>query len=114
MTEPVAKWGKLGYEPVRGLQDRIVSRWLRAQRKNMARVFAERGLFHLVERLQQIRKSRQGMVEKNLMFREMLDAYAKSVTASTPPAIGTTPPSGSETASVGEPGVGVVVVSDPR
>jgi hypothetical protein len=85
MTEPVAKWGKLGYEPVRGLQDRIVSRWLRAQRKNMARVFAERGLFHLVERLQQIRKSRQGMVAKNLMFQEVLSTYAtQTMQAQTP------------------------------
>src|ERR1700677_1313949 len=80
MTEPQKRWAEFGYEPVRGLMNRHISRHLRTQRKNMRRFFEERGLFTLVERMNQIRKSRQGMLEKNRMFQGVLNEYQKLVT----------------------------------
>ena len=79
---PQAKnlWEKLGYVPVRGLQDRIIARYLRGQRKNMERFFRERGLLDSAERMRQIRLSRQGMMAKNAMFQKVLDDYAKLIT----------------------------------
>lgn len=74
------RWPGFNYEPVRGLTDRILARYLRTQRKNMRRFFTERGLLDLTERMQQIRKSRQGMMAKNVMFQEVLDAYIKRAT----------------------------------
>jgi hypothetical protein len=60
MTEQIPKWGALGYEPVRGLMNRQIARYLRIQRKSMTRFFAQRGMFDLVDRMNMIRKSRQG------------------------------------------------------
>ena len=77
MTEPQKRWAEFGYEPVRGLTNRLISRYLRTQRKNMRRFFEERGLFTFADRMNQIRKSRQGMLEKNRMFQQVLNSYAK-------------------------------------
>lgn len=79
-VNPQVKWPGFGYVPVRGLTDRLISRQLRAARKNMTRLFRERGLFDLVERMDRIRKSRQGMMAKNQMFQKVLDSYAQLVT----------------------------------
>lgn len=73
-------WPGFGYVQVPGLANRHISRYLRAQRKNMRRLFQERGLWDLAERMNQIRKSRQGMMAKNRMFQKLLDEYAKRVT----------------------------------
>lgn len=81
----VAKWAGLGYEQVPGLANRLISRYLRSQRKIMLRFFAERGLPDLAERLRQIRVSRQGMLAKNRMFQEVLNQYAERATPKAAP-----------------------------
>lgn len=78
------RWGALGYQQVPGLANRIISRYLRTQRKTMARFFTERGLFDLAERIRQIRHSRQGMLAKNQMFQEVLNDYSALVQRATP------------------------------
>jgi hypothetical protein len=79
-TEQIPKWGALGYEPVRGLINRHIARYLRGQRKNMRRFFAERGFSILALRLDEIRKDpAMGMMEKNRLFQEVLNDYAKAV-----------------------------------
>lgn len=72
-------WSGLRYEQVPGLANRLIARYLRTQRKTMTRFFTERGLLDLTEKMQRIRKSRQGMLAKNRMFREVLDEYAERV-----------------------------------
>lgn len=76
----VSKWGALGYQQVPGLANRIISRYLRTQRKTMLRFFTERGLIDLAERMRQIRRSRQGMMAKNRMFQAVLNEYSERVT----------------------------------
>lgn len=73
-------WPGFKYEQVRGLVDRHIARYLRTQRKNMARFFAERGLMDLAYRMRQIRDSRTGMLAKNRQFQKVLNDYAKLVT----------------------------------
>lgn len=75
-----ARWPGMGYEPVLGLANRHISRYLRTQRKNMRRLFEERGLWVLADRMHQIRRSRQGMLAKNRMFQKVLDEYAALTT----------------------------------
>lgn len=94
IPQPKHPWVTLGYEPVRGLMNRHISRYLRAQRKNMRRFFTERGLLDLALRLRQIRKSRQGMLAKNRMFQEVLNDYTKLVN----PAVEAATQSAAETA----------------
>jgi hypothetical protein len=74
-TATATKWGALGYVQVRGLADRKISRFLRAQRKNMRRFFASQGYVDLLEQLEQIRRSRQGMMAKNVMFQKVMNEY---------------------------------------
>jgi hypothetical protein len=76
MTEQTQRWPGFGYVQVPGLANRHISRYLRAQRKNMRRFFEERGLLVLAGRMNQIRKSKQGMMAKNRMFQEVLNSYA--------------------------------------
>jgi hypothetical protein len=99
-------WETLGYEPVRGLMDRIISRYLRGQRKNMERFFRERGLLDAAERMRQIRLSRQGMLAKNRMFQEVLNEYAQRVNPQ-----GATPQPASEAAA--DQKIGGLAVPDP-
>jgi hypothetical protein len=73
---PQTRWPSFGYIQVPGLANRLISRYLRTQRKNMRRFFQERGLFTLLDRMNQIRNSRQGMLAKNRMFQEVLNLYA--------------------------------------
>lgn len=73
----------MGYEPVGPVVNRLIARYLRTQRKNMSRFFADRGVFDLADRMRQIRKSRQGMMAKNSMFQKVLNDYSKLVTPTT-------------------------------
>jgi len=82
MTEQQKPFADLGYEPVSTIVNRLLARYLRAQRKNMHRFFEDRGLFTLANRMKQIRKSRQDMLAKNLMFQKVLNDYAKLTTPS--------------------------------
>jgi hypothetical protein len=75
-TEQRKPWEGFGYEPVGAITNKLIARYLRTQRKNMRRFFEERGLFTLAERMNQIRKSRQGMLEKNRLFQGVLNDYA--------------------------------------
>ena len=79
------KWAGLGYEQVPGLANRIISRYLRGQRRNMERFFTERGLYDSADRMRQIRLSRQGMMAKNRMFQEVLNEYARRATPTAVP-----------------------------
>ena len=79
MSAPAQRWHGFNYEQVPGLANRLIARYLRAQRKNMLRFFNERGLYVLADRMSQIRKSRQGMMAKNRMFQEVLNDYSKLV-----------------------------------
>jgi hypothetical protein len=83
MTEQQTPFASLGYEPVPAIINRLVARYLRTQRKNMTNFFQERGLFDLADRMNQIRKSRQGMLAKNRMFQQVLNDYAKLTTPAT-------------------------------
>jgi len=80
MNTQTKRWPGFNYEPVPGLANRYIARYLRAQRKNMTRFFEERGLLTLADRMSQIRKSRQGMMAKNRMFQQVLNDYSKLVT----------------------------------
>lgn len=73
-------WVSLGYEPVGPIINKLIARYLRTQRKNMRRFFQERGLYTLADRMDQIRKSRQGMLEKNRMFQKVLNDYSALTT----------------------------------
>jgi len=80
-AQPQSPWSALGYQQVPGLANRLISRWLRHHRKEMRRFFHSRPEFaEFAERMDNIRKSRQGMLAKNKMFQKVLDDYAKSVT----------------------------------
>jgi hypothetical protein len=77
MTEATKPWASFGYEPVGAIVNLLLARYLRTQRKNMRRFFQERGMYALADRMNQIRKSRQGMLAKNRMFQEVLNDYSK-------------------------------------
>ena len=76
MTEQTTPFASMGYQQVPGLANRLIARYLRTQRKNMRRLFQERGLYDLAERMSQIRNSRQGMLDKNRYFQQVLNEYA--------------------------------------
>src|SRR5271168_1004087 len=80
MNEQQKPFASMGYEPVGAITNRLIARYLRTQRKNMRRFFAERGLFDLADRMNQIRKSQQGMLAKNRRFQLVLNDYAKLTT----------------------------------
>ena len=96
MTEQVKPWSEFKYEPVGPIVNKLLARYLRTQRKNMRRFFQERGLFTLADRMNQIRKSRQGMMAKNRYFQEVLNDYSKlaspTVSPSVPGAVLQSPP----------------------
>src|SRR5271155_2578785 len=73
-------FASMGYQPVGAVMNKLIARYLRTQRKNMRRFFAERGLYVLLDRMNQIRNSRQGMLAKNRYFQECLNEYSKLVT----------------------------------
>jgi hypothetical protein len=89
MTETKKPFESLGYEPVGPIITRLLARYLRTQRKNMRRLFEDRGLLGLAHRMHQIRNSKQGAMAKNRMFQEVLDDYAK---LTGPAAAGPAPP----------------------
>lgn len=84
MNEPQARWPSFGYQPVHGLQMRLIARYLRTQRKNMRRFFEERGLYQFAERMSRIRKSNADMMTKNRRFQQVLNDYAKLTTVQAP------------------------------
>lgn len=84
MTEQQKPFASFKYEPVPAIVNRLLARYLRAQRKNMRHFFEERGLFVLADRMKQIRKSRQGIMAKNRYFQQVLNDYAKLTTPSIP------------------------------
>jgi hypothetical protein len=88
MNEQVKPFASLGYEPVGAIVNRLLARYLRTQRKNMRHFFQERGLYVLADRMNQIRKSRQGMMAKNRLFQKVLNEYAA---LSTPQVSGSVP-----------------------
>ena len=104
MNEQVKPFASLGYEPVGPVVMKLMARYLRTQRKNMRRFFAERNLFELADRMSQIRKSKQGMMAKNSMFQAVLNEYAR---LSPPPVVGSHVPGVPEAA--GEPSQDIVV-----
>jgi hypothetical protein len=77
MNEQRKPWSEFKYEPVGPVVHKLLGRYLRTQRKNMRRFFQERGLYTLLDRMNQIRKSKQGMLAKNRMFQEVLNEYSK-------------------------------------
>ncbi len=87
MNEPAQRWPGFQYQQVPGLANRLISRYLRAQRKNMKRFFEERGLLTLADRMNQIRNSRQGMMAKNRMFQQVLNEYSKLVNPTVTPTV---------------------------
>jgi hypothetical protein len=93
-------WPGFKYVPVRGLMDRHISRWLRTQRKNMRGFFASQGLTDLVLRMDAIKRSNAGMMEKNRRFQEILNEYSRRATPQ--PAAQTADPQ-----AEGSPGVAV-------
>lgn len=86
-TQLNSPWERLGYTPVGYVRNKLIARYLRTQRKNMRRFFAERGLWVLLDRMNQIRKSRQGMLEKNRMFQKVLNEYAQLTTPTVTPSV---------------------------
>jgi len=84
MTEQT-RWPGFQYVQVPGLANRHIARYLRTQRKNMLRLFQERGMFKLAERMKQIRNSKQGMLAKNRMFQEVLNEYSETARPSLQP-----------------------------
>jgi hypothetical protein len=103
-TEQRTPWAGMGYEPVGAIVNKLLARYLRTQRKNMRRFFQERGLFTLADRMDQIRKSRQGMLAKNRMFQDVLNRYAE---LSAPPVVSSDIPGVPEGA--GEPAQEIVI-----
>jgi hypothetical protein len=83
MSEQAKPWASFGYEPVGLIANKLLARYLRTQRKNMRRFFAERGLYALTERMNEIRKSNHGMMTKNRNFQMVLNDYAKLTTPAT-------------------------------
>jgi hypothetical protein len=116
------RWPGFKYVPVRGLMNRHISRYLRIQRKNMRRFFNERGFSHLAMRLDQIRKSRQGMLAKNRMFQEVLNEYAKAMAPPGAAAVPVPAPEAGDPKDAGStaldmqpaPDVGARITSGPR
>lgn len=74
-------WAGFKYEPVRGLIDRKISRFLRAQRKNMRRIFQERGHLDLFAQMDELRKhSGMNFRLKNEAFQRIMNEHiARSV-----------------------------------
>jgi hypothetical protein len=82
MNEPSKNWPGFKYEPVPGLSERHVARFLRTQRKNMRRVFAAKGAMDLAAQLDALRRdpTRDG-TQKNQAFQRILNEH---ITRATP------------------------------
>jgi hypothetical protein len=98
------RWPMLQYVPIRGAFERAQFRVLRSSRKQMARIFKERGLLQFWSRMEDLRKNpRLNGAEKRLVFEGILNDYAKFVTEQQAPKTdGETPDSkdGGESAAV--------------
>jgi hypothetical protein len=70
-----------GYQPVPGLMNRHISRFLRAQRKNIRRVLAERGFVDLLAQMEELKRdSRRGFMAKNKIFQRIMNEYIARTT----------------------------------
>ena len=77
-------WPGFRYAPVRGLRDRLLARWLRTQRKNLRRVFAERGHVDLLADLEKLKRNpRRSFLQKNRVFQRIMNEYIARVTPRT-------------------------------
>ena len=77
-------YAALGYVQVRGLADRLITRYLRTQRRNMTRFFQARGLHEFASRMDSIRSANHLTAHgKNVRFRKVLDDYAALVAPNT-------------------------------
>lgn len=103
MTTQTQRWPGFGYVQVPGLANRLIARYLRAQRKNMRAFFAAQGLTDLFLRMESIRKSNKGMLAKNRDFQKVLDDYSKLVS----PGTATSPAGEADDQQGGERAVGV-------
>jgi hypothetical protein len=74
--------------PVRDLANRYISRFLRAQRKNLRRTFAERGQLDLLAQLEELKRNpRLDFMEKNKRFQRIINEYlARTAPAPVPEA----------------------------
>lgn len=81
-------WEGFKYEPVRGLIERVQRRILRTQRKNMLRMFINKGLLDLVARTKTLRdNSSLWCGRKIAQFQRIHNDYIKLVvTAEVPEA----------------------------
>lgn len=76
ISQQPTPWAGFGYAPVRGLVDRHVSRFLRAQRKNMRRLFQERGHYDLFAQMEEIRRDpTRGFMQKNQSFQRIMNEH---------------------------------------
>jgi hypothetical protein len=67
-------WTGFDYAPVRGLVDKQVARFLRAQRKNMRRFFLERGHMDLYAQLDELRRQpHRNFQQKNTTFQRIFE-----------------------------------------
>jgi hypothetical protein len=80
VNQPVQRWPGFGYVQVPGLANRYIARWLRTQRKNMRAFFVSHGHADLGIRMDAIKRSNAGMMEKNRKFQEVLDEYSRRAT----------------------------------
>jgi hypothetical protein len=89
MNDQPKPWAGLQYEPVRGLVERQIARYLRGQRRNMRRFFREKGHLDLAARLDEIRRDpTSNFMRKNRAFQEVLNEY---MDRASPPPVAKTP-----------------------
>jgi hypothetical protein len=86
-TQPTTPWAGFKYQPVPGLMNRHIARFLRRERKRMRRNFLERGFVDLYLQLEEIRRdSTQGFMQKNRRFQRVMNEYIASVSKHAAPA----------------------------
>jgi hypothetical protein len=76
-TQPTP-WAGFKYQPIPALVNRHVARFLRTQRKNIRRFFAERGHVDLYGQLEELRKNpKLDFRAKNRIFQRVLNEHIK-------------------------------------
>jgi hypothetical protein len=108
VAEQPVPWKGFKYQPVRGLVDRHVARFLRTQRKNMRRFFLERGHLDLYAQLTDLRKqSNRNFIQKNQSFQRILNEHIARSQPAAPAA------EAADTGAQKLPGVPELDVRDP-
>lgn len=83
-STPRKPWSGLGYEPVPGLTNRIIARWLRSQRKNIRRMLEERGFVDLLGQMEELRRNpRMNFMQKNQRYQVIMNEYIARVSPPT-------------------------------